>query len=102
MKSKSTRQKNASKKSSIITKSDSEIVKVYSTHGCPWCLKTKDYLKQNKIKFEDIDVSSDESALKYIIGKSGEYGFPQTEINGKVLIGFDKEELDIELAKLKQ
>jgi glutaredoxin 3 len=93
--------KKSSKKSSSSRKDKSDVVKVYSTPGCLWCLKVKDYLTEKKIKFEDIDVSADDEALDYIVAKSGEYGIPQIEINGKVLIGFDKASIDAEIKKLR-
>jgi len=35
-------------------------VKVFSTPTCPYCHMAKDYLKDKKVEFEDIDVSSDQ------------------------------------------
>lgn len=66
-------------------------VKVYSTQTCPYCVMAKDFLKQNKIKYEDIDVSKDHKAADEMIRKSGQYGVPVIEIDGKIIIGFDKE-----------
>jgi glutaredoxin len=43
----------------------------------------KDFLKKNKIKFEDIDVSKDHKAAHEMIEKSGQTGVPVTEIDGK-------------------
>ena len=74
-------------------------VKVYSTSTCPWCLKTKEFLKEKKIKFEDIDVSSDEKAANEMIEKSGQMGVPVIEINGKIIVGFDKEEIEKALSQ---
>jgi glutaredoxin 3 len=34
-------------------------VKVYGTPTCPYCVRLKQFLKDNKINFENIDVSSD-------------------------------------------
>ena len=65
-------------------------VKVYSTQSCPYCHKAKDFLKENNIKFEDIDVSKDENAAKEMIEKTGQSGVPVLDINGKLIIGFDK------------
>jgi len=68
-------------------------VRVYSTPTCPYCHRAKDFLKQNKIKFEDIDVSKDRAKAKEMIDKSGQMGVPVIEIGKKILVGFDKEEL---------
>ena len=77
-------------------------IKVYTTPTCPWCHKLKDYLKEKGIKFTNIDVSSDEDAAAAMIEKSGQMGVPQTEINGRIIVGFDKDAIDAELAKIKK
>ncbi len=74
-------------------------VKVYSTKTCPWCHKLKDYLNEKKIKFEDIDVGEDKKAAEEMVKKSGQMGVPVSDINGKIIVGFDKEEIEKALAK---
>ena len=75
-------------------------VKVYSTPVCPYCEMAKNFLRQHNIEFEDIDASKDKEAARYMIEKSGQMGVPVVEINGKMIIGFNKpaiiEELGIE------
>lgn len=67
-------------------------VTVYSTKTCPWCVKAKEFLKQNKIKFEDKDVSADDKARNEMIEKSGQMGVPVIVIEGHdAIIGFDVE-----------
>jgi glutaredoxin-like YruB-family protein len=77
-------------------------IKVYSTETCPWCVRLKEYLKSKKIDFKEIDVSEDENALNEMMEKSGQMGVPQIEINGKMIVGFDKEAIDQEIVKLKR
>jgi len=72
-------------------------VKIYSTPACPYCIKAKEFLKQNGIKFEDIDVSKDRKAAVEMFEKSGQTGVPVLDINGKIIIGFDKEAIKKEL-----
>ena len=69
-------------------------VKVYSTKTCPWCIKLKEYLKEKKIEFEDIDVGADQKAAEEMVKKSGQMGVPVIDINGKIIVGFDKEEIE--------
>jgi glutaredoxin-like YruB-family protein len=75
-------------------------VRVYSTATCPWCTVAKEFLKKNKIKFEDIDVGEDQVAAQEMIEKSGQMGVPVIEVDGQLIIGFDegklKKALDIE------
>jgi glutaredoxin-like YruB-family protein len=66
-------------------------VKVFSTPVCPWCKKAKDWLKEHKIKFEDIDVSIDRKAREEMIDKSGQMGVPVIMIGKEVIVGFDED-----------
>jgi glutaredoxin-like YruB-family protein len=72
-------------------------VKVYSTPTCPYCMMAKSFLKQNGIKFEDIDVSKDKKAVTEMFNKSGQMGVPVLDINGKIIVGFDREAIKSEL-----
>jgi len=72
-------------------------IKVYSTATCPHCIRVKQFLKDNNIIFENIDVSSDQEAAEEMIQKSGQMGVPVLEIDGKIIIGFDKEKIKREL-----
>ena len=71
------------------------MVKVYSTPTCPYCHLAKQFLKENKVEFEDIDVSTDQKAAQEMIDKSRQMGVPVLDINGTIVVGFDK-------AKIKQ
>ncbi len=69
-------------------------VKVYSTKTCPWCHKAKEFLKEKGIKFEDINVGANQKAANEMVEKSGQMGVPVIDIDGKIIVGFDKEELE--------
>lgn len=68
-------------------------VKIYTTPTCPWCKKTKAFLKENKIDYKEIDVGSDDAASKEMIKKSGQMGVPVVDIDGTIIAGFDEEKL---------
>lgn len=68
-------------------------VKVYSTPTCPYCIKVKQFLKSNNIEFEDIDVSTDQKAVEEMTQKSGQMGVPVLDIDGEIIVGFDKEKI---------
>lgn len=69
-------------------------VTVYSTPSCSWCNTLKTHLKKNGIHFRDIDVSKDQKAAKAMVARSGQQGVPQTDINGEIIIGFDKKRIN--------
>jgi len=74
-------------------------VTVYSTPTCVYCRQLKDYLQENKIEFEAIDLSENMEAGQKLIAKTGQMGVPQTSIqeideNGEIkkenfVIGFN-------------
>ena len=68
-------------------------VKIYSTPTCPWCVKTKEFLKANKVSFIDADVSTDKVAAEEMVKKSGQMGVPVIDIDGKIIVGFNEAEL---------
>ena len=68
-------------------------VTVYSTPTCPYCVRVKQFLKDNNVEFENIDVSANEAKAEEMIKKSGQMGVPVLEINGEIVIGFDKDKI---------
>ena len=68
-------------------------IKIYSTPVCPYCSTLKEFLKERNIKFEDIDVSKDKSGRDDMIKKSGQMGVPVVDIDGQIIVGFDKEKI---------
>lgn len=68
-------------------------VKVYSTSTCPFCIRAKQFLKESAVSFEDIDVSIDHDAAQEMIKRSGQMGVPIIDIEGELIVGFDKERI---------
>jgi len=54
----------------------------------------KDYLAEKNIPFEDIDVSADPAKAREMIQKSGQRGVPVIDIDGNIVIGFDRNRID--------
>jgi len=75
-------------------------VTVYTAPGCAYCLFVENFLKNNKVPFEEIDVSKDRRAKQRMMKISGQENVPVTEIGGAVIAGYDlkkmKEALGIE------
>ena len=66
-------------------------VKIYSTPTCPYCKIAKEFLKQNNIEFEDINVAEDKAAAEEMVTKSGQMGVPVLDIDGAIIVGADRE-----------
>lgn len=73
-------------------------ITVYSTPGCPYCIRLKDYLKQKGLDFTGIDVSADQASLDKMVSISGQMGVPVIDVDGKIVVGFDKEKIEKLLA----
>jgi glutaredoxin-like YruB-family protein len=65
-------------------------VTVYSTPSCSWCNTLKSHLRRNGIRFTDIDVSQDPRMAEELVRRTGQQGVPQTDIDGEIIVGFDK------------
>lgn len=68
-------------------------VKIYSTPTCPYCIRVKQFMKENGVNFQDIDVSRDQDAAQEMIKRSGQMGVPVVDIDGQLIVGFDKEKI---------
>ncbi len=65
-------------------------VMVYSTNSCPYCQMAKAFLRDHNIDFADINVQEDRAAAEEMVKKSGQYGVPVIDIDGQIIVGFDK------------
>jgi len=73
-------------------------VKIYTTPTCPWCQRVKEYFKQHKVKYTEVNVAEDEKARNELIEKSGQMGVPVIEVEKGddepvIIVGFDQEAL---------
>ncbi len=68
-------------------------VKIYSTPTCPYCFTLKEFLKEHNIEFEDVNILEDKEAQKEMREKSGQMGVPVVDIDGEIIVGFEKEKI---------
>jgi glutaredoxin-like YruB-family protein len=68
-------------------------VTIYSTPTCVYCKMAKDFFKENSVEYEEKNVGEDREALEEMIQKSGQTGVPVIDIDGKIIIGFNKEKI---------
>lgn len=80
-------------------KNDKHKVLVYALSTCAWCKLTKQFLKDNEIEYEyvDVDHSSEEDLKKIkndILSLGGSLSYPALIIDEKILItGFRKDKI---------
>lgn len=70
------------------------MIKVYTTNSCPWCVKAKDYLTKKGVEFTALNVQEDMNAREEMVNKSKQMGVPVLDINGTIIVGFDKPAID--------
>jgi len=68
-------------------------VKIYSTATCPYCIRAKQFLKENGVFFDDIDVANNKAAAEEMVRKTGQMGVPVLDIEGEIIVGFDREKI---------
>ncbi|MEK7212624.1 MAG: glutaredoxin domain-containing protein [Patescibacteria group bacterium] len=66
---------------------------IYTTPSCVYCNMAKAFFKQNDIAYEEKDVAVDQAAVEEMIKKSGQLGVPVIDVDGEIVIGFDKPRL---------
>lgn len=80
--------------SAVAEGSTQKRVTVYTTPSCSWCTTLKSHLRKNGVRFDEVDVASDSAAAEEMTRKSGQRGVPQTDIDGEMIVGFDKAALN--------
>lgn len=69
-------------------------IKVYSTPTCPYCTMAKKYFDSKSVAYESYDVSTDREAAKTMVEKSGQRGVPVIDMDGQIIVGFDKVKIE--------
>jgi glutaredoxin-like YruB-family protein len=67
---------------------------VYSGPGCPACGSAKAYLRRQGISFREVDIARDQHAAQSLVRRSGQMAVPQIDIDGHLIVGFDREKID--------
>jgi glutaredoxin-like YruB-family protein len=63
---------------------------IYTNPGCVYCQMAKEFFKEHNVAYEERDVSSDDKARDEMVEKSGQLGVPVIDVDGKIVIGFEK------------
>jgi glutaredoxin-like YruB-family protein len=74
---------------------------IYSADWCAFCHAAKDYLDKKGIAYTDKDVEAEQSSAQEAMDKSGQTGIPVIDIDGQIIIGFDRPKIDAALKDKK-
>lgn len=69
-------------------------VLVFTTSTCPWCTRAKSYLRERRVPFREINIERDPQAAKDLVRRTGQMGVPVIEIDGRPVVGFDRQAVD--------
>jgi glutaredoxin-like YruB-family protein len=72
-------------------------VTIYSTPTCAYCKMAKEYFREKNVSYTEFNVAVDIERAQEMIEKSGQMGVPVIDIEGKIVIGFNKPVIDQEL-----
>jgi glutaredoxin-like YruB-family protein len=72
---------------------------VYSADWCAFCHAAKDYFKKLGVSFEERNVEQDPKFMHESVEKSGQMGIPVIDMDGEIIVGFDRPKIDAHLAK---
>ena len=76
-------------------------VSVYSADWCAFCHAAKDYLTKLGVAFTEKNVEEKQEFAEEAVKKSGQMGIPVLDIDGEIIIGFDRPKIDAALKSKK-
>lgn len=68
-------------------------VRLFIKPSCPWCHEAIDWLQQNQIVFEKLDVIRDPAARSEMFELTGQSLAPSIDVDGHILADFGADEL---------
>lgn len=68
-------------------------VTVYTTPTCAYCKLAKEFFKEHNIAYAEKNVMADQSAREEMMKKSNSLSVPVIDVDGKIIVGFDRERL---------
>lgn len=75
---------------------DNKVI-IYSATWCGFCHAVKQYLDGLGVKYDDRDVEADPKVGDEAVAKSGQRGIPVLDIEGDIIVGFDRPKIDAAL-----
>ncbi len=76
-------------------------VTIYSATWCAFCHAAKEYLDKLGVKYTDKNVEEGEQNMKEAVDKSHQMGIPVIDIDGTIIVGFDRPKIDAALRDKK-
>lgn len=77
----------------------SKNVIIYSADWCAFCHAAKEYLDGKGIEYTEKNVEENPEYAQEAVEKSKQMGIPVIDIDGTIIIGFDRPKIDAALAQ---
>ncbi|MBU0540218.1 glutathione S-transferase N-terminal domain-containing protein [Patescibacteria group bacterium] len=74
-------------------------VRLFTTQTCPYCKLVKDFFQEKGVQYTEVDVAEDPAAANEMVKLSGQMGVPVVEIDGAIIVGWNKGALEDALKK---
>lgn len=70
-------------------------VQIYTTETCGYCHLAKEWFTKNNIEYSEVNVGmgGDPAKRQEMVQKSGQMGVPVIDVDGQIVIGFNKPKL---------
>ncbi|HSX08240.1 MAG TPA: glutaredoxin domain-containing protein [Candidatus Saccharimonadales bacterium] len=76
-------------------------VTIYSADWCAFCHAAKQYLDKLGVKYTEKNVEEDPAFAQEAVEKSSQMGIPVLDIDGTIIVGFDRPKIDAALHEKK-
>lgn len=72
---------------------------VYSADWCGFCRMAKNYFDSKGVEYEERNVEQKPEYAQEAVDKSGQMGIPVIDMDGTIIVGFDRPAIDQQLEK---
>lgn len=69
-------------------------VTIYTTPTCVFCKMAKKFFADMNVSYVEKDVATDAVAREEMLKKSGQMGVPVIDIDGEIVVGFDRAQIE--------
>lgn len=76
---------------------DNKDIIVYGAPWCAFCHTAMHYFDKLGVKYKYVDVDQDPAGGQAAIEKSGQRGIPVIDLEGDIIVGFDRPKIDSSL-----
>lgn len=77
------------------------MITIFTTPTCGFCHMAKEYFKSKGVEYTEKDLTSDVAAQGWVLEKTGRLAVPVIDFDNTIIVGFDRERIDLMLREKK-